>query len=75
VHRFEKLAVVSRTILAEVLQDVRERSLWHLDLKQIVAEWYLRSLALTQTGLWDRTMLSFAPDSPLKDIGSSLTPS
>ena len=36
-HSFEKLAVIARSILAEIFKNVREWSLWHLDLQEIVA--------------------------------------
>lgn len=73
----QKLAMITRPIRAEITQNVGEWRVWHLDFQQVVTQRDLLGVNLRDPRIFDRalTMLSFAPLSPLKDIGSSLTPS
>ena len=76
-HVFEKFAVVAGSVRTKILQNGGKRCVGHGDLEEVVAEWdlFCCSIGCCGDGRGDITMLSFAPDSPRNDKGSSDTPS
>ena len=69
--------MVAGSVRSEILEDASQRRLGHGDLKKIVAKWDLVAVSGCG-GRKERkhcTMLSFAPDSPRNESGSSETPS
>jgi hypothetical protein len=75
VHPFKKLSMITWSVGAEIFEDIRQRGFWHINIEQVVAKRDLAPLDLILQTFIQPTMLSFAPLSPLKNIGVELTPS
>ena len=69
--------MITGAVGAEVLEDASQGRIWHRNLQEIIAQWDLSRISNYVSAELGRelTMLSFAPDSPRNDIGSSETPS